>query len=159
MVGDDAPMATWHEIEDDAPDLAKLARSRIEQHTVALLATVRKDGSPRISGIETTFGDGELWLGMMPDSLKAKDLLRDPRFALHGATIDKDVTEPDVKLAGVAVEVEGPAKEKFAEQAPPGPFHLFKLDIRELSSLRPVVDHLELQIWREGRGVEVVEVR
>ena len=127
-------MASWHEIETEAPELARLVRSRIEQHTVALLATLRRDGAPRISGIETTFGDGELWLGMMPDSLKAKDLLRDPRFALHGATIDKDVAEPDVKLAGRAVEVEGPAKEKFAEAAPPGPFHLFKLDITEMSS-------------------------
>jgi hypothetical protein len=151
-------MASWHDIETDTPELAQLVRSRIEQHTVAMLATLRRDGAPRISAIETTFGDGELWLGMMPDSLKAKDLLRDPRFALHGATVDKDVSEPDVKLAGLAVEVEGPAKEAFAQQAPPGPFHLFKLDIRELSSLRPVVDHLELQVWREGRGVEKVDV-
>jgi hypothetical protein len=152
-------MASWHEIETQAPDLAQLVRSRIEQHTVAMLATLRRDGSPRISGIETTFDDGELWLGMMPDSLKAKDLLRDPRFALHGATIDKDVAEPDVKLAGRAVVVEGQAKEKFAESAPPGPFHLFRLDITEMSSLEPVVDHLELNIWREGRGVEMVEVK
>jgi len=152
-------MASWNDIEDDAPELARLVRSRIEKHTVAMLATLRKDGSPRISGIETTFDDGELWLGMMPHSLKANDLLRDPRFALHGATIDKDVAEPDVKLAGIAIEVEGAAKEKFAKQAPPGPFHLFKLDIHELSSLQPVVDHLELHIWRRGRGVEVIERR
>ena len=67
-----------------------------------MLATLRRDGSPRISGIEVTFADGQLWLGMMPDSRKALDLQRDPRFALHSAPLDADLKDGDAKISGRA---------------------------------------------------------
>lgn len=56
----------------------------------ATLATLRRDGSPRISGTEVVFDDeaGEIYLGMMPGSVKALDLRRDPRLALHSPTVD-----------------------------------------------------------------------
>src|SRR5215211_2703531 len=100
-----ASMPNWNQFTDAAPELADAVRGCFEAHGLALLATVRRDGSPRISGIEAFFADGELWLGMMDASLKARDLQRDPRLALHNATVDKDVADGDAKVGGRAIEV------------------------------------------------------
>src|SRR5919205_2769551 len=102
-------MASWSGVTSAAPELAALVRARFEATGLGLLATLRRDGSPRISGIEPLFTDAELWLGMMPGSRKAADLLRDPRFALHNATVDKQVTHGDAKLSGRAVLVQDEA--------------------------------------------------
>jgi len=159
-------MASWNDVEHHAPDLAAFVRSRIEVHGLALLATLRADGWPRLSGIEPFFGDGELWLGMMPGSRKAADLRRDPRLALHNATVDKAVTGGDVKITGNAVEVTDPAdhdrarrilEERTGEAPPPGPMTLFAVDVLELAAIRPVVDHLEIQSWRPGEAVRTVD--
>ncbi|HEX7277196.1 MAG TPA: pyridoxamine 5'-phosphate oxidase family protein [Acidimicrobiales bacterium] len=160
-------MATWSDVEVAAPELAETVRRRFEAYGLGLMATIRRDGSPRISPVEPLFADGELWLGMMPDSRKAADLLRDPRFALHCATVDKNVAEGDVKVAGRAVPVEDEADfTRFLEAfkaatgyAPgaPGSFALFTADVREMSTLKPAGDHLDIESWREGRGVRKVE--
>jgi len=159
-------MATWTDVEAAAPELAATTRARFEAHGLGLLATVRRDGSPRISGIEPLFALGELWLGMMPDSRKTADLGRDPRFALHNATVDKNVTDGDAKIGGRAVPVHDEADfDRFLaafEAAtgyapPPGPFALFTADVREVSTVKPAGDHLDIESWREGRGVRKVE--
>jgi len=87
-------MATWQEFTGAAPELAQAVQARLDEHRHKLLATLRKDGSPRISGVETTVRNGELWLGMMWQSRKALDLQRDPRLALHSATVDPRATAP-----------------------------------------------------------------
>ncbi len=97
-------MATWSDVEAAAPELAATVRARFEAHGMGLLATLRRDVS-RISGIEPLFALGELYLGMMPGSLKAADVVRDARFALHSATTDKNVTEGDAKVSGSVVAV------------------------------------------------------
>src|SRR5919198_1030257 len=99
-------MASWSSVTSAAPELAKTVRARFEATGLGLLATLRRDGSPRISGIEPLFTADDLWLGMMPGSRKASDLVRDPRFALHSATVDKQVTQGDAKVGGRAVLVE-----------------------------------------------------
>jgi hypothetical protein len=160
-------MATWSDVEAAAPELAATVRERFEAHGLGLLATLRRDGSPRISGIEPLFAHGELWLGMMADSLKARDVGRDPRFALHNATVDKNVTDGDAKVSGAVVRVDDDVEfarflEAFKEAtgyAPgaPGSFPLFRADVREVSTVKPAGDHLDIESWREGRGVRKVE--
>ena len=159
-------MATWNDVTTAAPDVAELAKARIEATGLALLATLRRDGSPRISGVEPGFFGAELWLGMMDGSLKAHDLQRDPRCALHNATVDKEVKEGDVKIAGRAIEVMSEdEKVDFLRQfkeangyAPePGPMHLFKIDVTEVSTIRPAGDHLDIDIWTEGGGLRHVD--
>jgi hypothetical protein len=81
-------MASWQEISRAAPDFEATVRAIFDAHKHKSLATLRQDGSPRISGTEANFVDGDLWLGSMWQSRKARDLLRDPRFALHSATVD-----------------------------------------------------------------------
>src|SRR5215208_6427294 len=107
-------MANWSEVEAAAPELAARARATLDAHKHKVLATLRRDGSPRLSGIEATIVDGELWLGMMPGSRKALDLRRDPRLALHSASVDPPSDDPsawpgDAKLSGRAVEVDDSA--------------------------------------------------
>ena len=117
-------MTSWQDFERAAPELAAALEGRFAAHKHALLATLRGDGSPRISGIETTFRNGELWLAMMPDSRKAADLRRDPRFALHAAPLELDLVDGDAKLNGRAIEVTDPGELESGspaglEQIPP----------------------------------------
>ena len=155
-------MTSWNDFATQAPDLAAFALARLEAHGLALLATLRADGSPRISGLEPLVADGELWFGMMPGSRKVADLQRDPRFALHNATVDKAVTEGDCKISGTVVEI-GEADPEMAAfrtafaahsgyEPPPGPMNLFRADIGEVSSIRPAADHLVIEWWHPGDG-------
>jgi Pyridoxamine 5'-phosphate oxidase len=162
-------MASWDEVAAAAPDLAGRVRALFDAHRHKVLATLRKDGSPRVSGIEANFSQGELWLGMMPGSQKALDLRRDPRLALHCATVDPPDDpakwEGDAKLAGRAEEITDPARVRAivsaegqaAGEAPPEPgsFHLFRVEVTELVLTRvgDPPDHLVIEVWREGEGV------
>jgi hypothetical protein len=153
-------MASWREFEAAAPELAGRARAAFDAHRHKLLATLRKDGSPRISGIETAFADGELWLGMMSGSRKALDLRRDPRLALHSASMDPpdDPTTwaGDAKLSGRAVEVDDPAlKERFVGGGQADESHLFRVDVTEVVHTRvgDPADHLVIELWQPGREV------
>jgi len=99
-------MASWSAIEGEVPELSARARGFLDAFVHKTLATLRRDGSPRISGSEVIFAEGELWLGSMWRSMKALDLLRDPRFALHSGSPDPDDDwHGDAKLAGRAEEI------------------------------------------------------
>lgn len=162
-----SPTTSWADFAEQAPALAALVAARIDAHGLALLATLRADGSPRISGLEPLIADGQLWFGMMPGSRKVADLERDPRFALHSATIDKNVAEPDVKVSGRALPVPDDSAEmdRFRDAfeaangypVPPGPMNLFVADLTEASSLRPDGDHLVIDWWHPGDGPHSVD--
>src|SRR6201991_1640105 len=81
-------MASWRDFEQAEPEFAQRVRALFDARKHKTIATLRADGSPRISGIEATFEDGELTFGSMPNARKGADLRRDPRFALHSATVD-----------------------------------------------------------------------
>lgn len=85
--------------------------------------TLWRDGSPRMSGIEVDISGGEVWLGSMPGAMKARDLLRDGRVALHSAAVDPEMTTGDAKLAGRALEVTDEAVKagRPTNEQPPGP--------------------------------------
>ena len=160
-------MSSWAEIEAAAPELAARARASFDAHKHKVLATLRRDGSPRISGIEADFADGQLWLGMMPGSRKALDLRRDPRLALHGASVDPPSDDPgswagDAKLSGRAVEVDDPAVlERMGAGEDAGEAHLFRVDVTELVHIRvgDPADHLVIDLWQEGKGVRSMRRR
>lgn len=97
---------TWSEFEAAVPELARLGRERFERAGLALLGTIRRDGSPRISPIEPHLAVGQLLLGMLPRSLKALDLHRDPRCVVHSCVSDPDGREGEFKLYGRAVVAE-----------------------------------------------------
>jgi Pyridoxamine 5'-phosphate oxidase len=91
---------SWSRLEAGAPELARLARARLEASGVALLGTLRRDGSPRISPVEPFFLEHELVLGVMVRSGKARDLRHDPRCVLHSTLSGPNAGEPDAKLYG-----------------------------------------------------------
>jgi hypothetical protein len=151
-------MASWSEIEAEAPELAAQARGFLDAFVHKTLATLRRDGSPRISGSEVIFAEGELWLGSMWRSLKALDLRRDPRFALHSGSPDPEAGwHGDAKLAGRAQEIDDEERRIriFAGKGGTGPAHLFRCDITELVTvaLADPPTHLVIESWHEGRGV------
>lgn len=91
-------------MELGAPELARLGTARLNSAHVALLGTLRRDGSPRISPIEPCITEGQLLIGAMAWSAKASDLQRDPRYALHSVVTGPDTAEGELKLYGPAVE-------------------------------------------------------
>jgi hypothetical protein len=150
-------MSSWNEFEAVAPALAAAVRERLDAYTHKTLATVRRDGSPRISGTEVQLRDGELRIGSMWQALKARDLQRDGRFALHSGSEDPPGWTGDAKLAGVAVEVADPepVRELNGDAAANGPSHLFRLDLREVSTVGLDAERtaLVIRVWTPEGGV------
>jgi hypothetical protein len=150
----------WDAFETACPRIAELARDRFSGDQVAMVGTMRADGSPRISGQEPDFAADRLCLGMMWRSRKALDLLRDPRITVVSVPSDRMNAGGDVKLSGLAVEELDPDIRKIFREtiqaridwAPDEPnFHLFSLDVREAAYMRFGDDRLALH-WDEARG-------
>jgi len=149
-------MTAWKDVEQAEPEFAERVRRLFDGGRHKTIATVRADGSPRISGIECEFADGELKFGSMPGARKGADLRRDPRFALHGPTVHpvegKEADWPgEAKIAGRAVPA-GPAGE-----APDA--DLFAADISEVVIVRlnPEATLLVIESWTPRGGLRVVE--
>ena len=96
-------MAGWRDLEQGAPGIARLGTARLAATRVAMLGTLRSDGSPRISPIEPHIAGGHVLVGAMTWSKKAHDLLRDPRYVLHSVVSGPDDGEGELKLHGSAV--------------------------------------------------------
>ncbi len=150
----------WDEFAIACPQIASLAEGRFRRDEVCLLGTLRRDGSPRISPCEMDFVDGELMLGMMWQSHKARDLLRDRRCVLHSGISNRHGTEGDVKLYGTAEPVDDAARrERYRETiharigwAPDEPgYHLFVIDITA-AGYTIFGDDRYAAAWDAGRG-------
>ncbi len=156
-------MASWSTFETEAPDLAARVRERLDAHGHKTIATLRRDSSPRISGTEARIEHGELWIGSMWQALKARDLRRDPRYALHSGSDEPDAWRGDAKLAGRAEEVTDPGlvAELNGEAAAGGPSHLFRLDLDEVSlvTLNEARDGIVIELWRPGAEVRTIARR
>lgn len=146
-------MASWGEFAAAEPEFADRVLERFTVRKHSTLATLRRDGSPRISGTEVSFDRGELSLGMMPGSLKSRDLRRDARLALHSPTEDPSEDDPsswggEAKIAGRGVEVTDPNRR--------GEGNEFRVEITEvvLTRVGEPADHLVIESWHPGRGVE-----
>ena len=154
-------MATWDELAAEAPELAARVQDRFAASKHNLVGPLRRDGSPRICGVEVQHSGGQLWVGMMGGSRKAADLQRDPRLALHSAPIDLNLADGDAKISGRAHEVVDPDEISAwlgdLGSEPPGPFHLFRVDVEEVSIVRVEGHHLVIDAWRPDRGTWRVE--
>lgn len=149
-------MAAWREIEQEVPDFALRVRERFDAGTNKTLATLRRNGAPRISASEIEFSsEGEVTLGMMLASMKLFDVRRDPRVALHSPTLEPPQDDPssgpgDAKMSGSLVEIEPPRGTPYQGAG------FFKLDITEvvLTYVGTPTDHLVIESWHLDRGWE-----
>ena len=146
---------SWAQVEAQAPDLAAAVRASFAVRKHCTMATLRADGSPRISGTEVQWEDGELWLGSMPGALKARDLQRDGRVAVHSPTVDPPEGDEsswagEAKVAGRAVEVGSVPGQQDASSR-------FRIDLSEVVHTRvsPAGDGLLIFSWHAGRGTAV----
>ena len=144
-------MASWSEFEAAEPEFARRVRELMASRKHLTMATLRRDGAPRISGTEVEFAGTELKIGSMLNAVKARDLLRDGRVAIHGPTSDPPEDNPDgwsgeAKVAGRAIA-----------GASGGDSHAFSIDIEEavITSVRG--DKLIVESWTPTRGYKRVE--
>jgi hypothetical protein len=136
-------VATWAEFEAAEPKFARRVRRLMTSRKHLTMATLRRDGSPRISGTEIHFQDGDLRIGSMADALKARDLQRDARVAIHGPNHDPRKSgswRGEAKIAGRAFEL------------PDGGGHTFRIDISEVVLTQLGSNGLLIESWHPGRG-------
>jgi len=135
----------WSEVERRQPGLARLGLRRLLDPGVVLVATIRKDGTPRISPVEPFVLDGGLWLSMLWHSRKAADLLRDPRVLVHSVITNRDGGEGEFKIRGTARAEKDPGVQaRYAAAVgaslgwtpEPGRFHLFAVTIGDVTFIR-----------------------
>jgi general stress protein 26 len=152
-------MPSWSDFETAAPELAAAVKRRLDAHTHQTLATVRSNGAPRISGTESRIVDGELYIGSMPNARKAHDLQRDPRFALHSGSDDPPEWDGDAKLAGVVEEITDPQRVREINGSAHIESHLFRLDLREVSTvgLDDARTQLVIEVWTPERGLRTIK--
>ena len=154
-------MPAWREIEKAEPEFAARVRSLFDAGRHKTIATLRADGSPRISGIECEFVDGDLRFGSMSGARKGADLERDPRFALHGPTFHpvdgKEREWPgEAKIAGRAMPA-GAVKTDEGNEQPDG--EMFVADITEvvITRLNSEATKLVVESWNAERGLQIIE--
>jgi hypothetical protein len=149
-------MTAWLDVERAEPEFAQRVKGLFDAHKHKTIATLRADGSPRISGIEAAFEDGELAFGSMPNARKGADLRRDPRFALHSATVDpvegSEAKWPgEAKISGRAIHAgpttEGPEADRF------------HADIAEVvhTHLNEEATRLVVEWWTPTHGLRRIE--
>jgi hypothetical protein len=154
-------VATWGAIEQAEPELAARVRRLFDAGRHKTIATLRADGSPRISGIECEFTDEDLRFGSMSGARKSADLERDPRFALHGPTFHPEEGKEgewpgEAKIAGRAIPT-GPVVTDEPDQQEDGT--MFVADISEVAvtGLDPGATKLVIESWTPQRGLRRVE--
>lgn len=150
-------MPSWADVREAVPELAGSVQAAFDAHKHKVLATLRRDGSPRLSGTELNFAVESVWFGVMPGSRRLADLGRDPRIALHSATCDEALTLGDAKLSGRAVEVTEVARFQRLSGSDEATvsFPMFEVNLSEISLVRlggEPTDHLVVESWRPGRG-------
>jgi hypothetical protein len=153
---------TWAEFKQAAPELAEKAESLFDASGIVMVGTIRKDGSPRISPVEVLITDGKLYLGMMWQSLKALDLLRDPRCTVHSTVRDRHAAEGEFKLHGRAIDIQDAEERKRYGAAlaakigwnPEGMnYHLFAVDVQSAGLFANEGDARVIKKWRVGEPV------
>ncbi|HMC41210.1 MAG TPA: pyridoxamine 5'-phosphate oxidase family protein [Acidimicrobiales bacterium] len=175
-------MPAWRQIEEAEPDFAARVRRLFDAGRHKTIATLRADGSPRISGIECEFADGELRFGSMTGARKGADLRRDPRFALHGPTFHPETGKEgewpgEAKISGRATPA-GPVGSGGTggssgtsgssgtggsggtnHESPQPEGEMFVADITEvvITGLNSDADKLVVESWTPDRGLQRIE--
>ncbi len=152
------PLISWQQLETEAPSIAQLAKQRFELARIALLGTLRRNGSPRVSPVEPYLSDGQLLFGAMSWSLKTRDLLRDPRCVLHSAITGPDAGEPEVKLYGRVIEASAELRAGCSDgwwQSRPDAAVVFALGIEQATTIEWDLSESQMVVrrWSADNGL------
>lgn len=150
----------WEQFEAEQPKLARVGRRCLGEPGVVLIATIRADGSPRVSAVEPLLWAGDLWLSMGWGSRKAFDLRRDSRILVHNVIKNREGSGGEYKVRGRAVAESGPSlQEEYAEMVQRllgwtpevGRFHLFRVDVQDVTFIRwdPATNDQFVARWPE----------
>jgi len=156
-------MPSWSVIEASEPEFARRVRRLFDAGRHKTIATLRADGSPRISGIECEFEGGELQFGSMTGARKGADLRRDPRFALHGPSVHPEEGKErewpgEAKVAGRAVSAGAlPTGEGDGGAQPEGELFVADIDEVVLTGLNDDATKLVVEWWTSEGGLRRVE--
>lgn len=135
----------WQESAAQQPVLAEIGARKLTGPGVVLVATIRRDGSPRVSPVEPLLWDGNLWLSIGLGSRKVTDLRRDTRILVHSTVTNRNGEQDEYKLRGTAVEESrAAAQARYAREVAarlgwrpePGKFHLFRVDLTDITFIR-----------------------
>lgn len=155
----------WCDVEGSQPRLAELGRDKLLAPGIVLVATIRRDGTPRLSPVEPFLMDGQLWLSMMWNSRKALDLRRDRRVLVHSIVTSRDGGEGEFKIRGSArAETDAEIQQRYSDAVAgalgwrpvPGQFHLFAVDIDDLIFIRYDASTGDQYVCRWPEGGEFV---
>jgi hypothetical protein len=145
---------SWRDLENAQPELAAFGAERFLQNDVAYLATIRKDGSPRVHPVTPIVGQGRLFLFMEPTSPKGNDLRRDGRYAMHCSVSNSSGESGEFFVAGRATFIDDPATRKLAAElatyAPADRYILFELDVESAASTMYTDGQPVRQRWKAG---------
>ena len=144
--------------------MARIAAERIADTGLVLVASLRRDGWPRISPVEPVVTDGQLYLGMMPSSMKSLDLRRDGRVLVHTTVNDKDGKDGETKIYGRAREItDADERERYCQALfalinwrPDGPFDLYAVDIVSVAWVTFASGAKYASTWSPGRAPMIV---
>ena len=144
---------TWGDLVAQAPILARAAQRIFESHPHHVIATTKRDGSPRVGGTNVFFSNGNLWIGAMPSALRNRDLRRDPRCAIHSAPLDEHLHVGDVRLDLLAEELVGEeALALLRSSGHEGEGVVFVLRVSEISLVRVEASQLVIDSWDPVAG-------
>jgi hypothetical protein len=156
-------MARWQDVVDSAPEFAGRVEKIFNAGKHKTIATLRKDGSPRISGLEAEFAEGHLWFGMLANSQKLRDVERDPRIALHSPSTeppadpaDSAAWTGDAKVSGKAVPMDESLLASVMQEGADGKY--FTVDIEEvvLTRLDDPAEHLLIELWKPDQPLKTL---
>jgi hypothetical protein len=159
------PALTWGVFAAAAPELAAASREVVERWGFLVLGTIRRDGTPRISLVEAHFVGDHLMLVVIAGTLKARDLLRDPRLVLNAPVLDAMKPEVELKLRGRAVEVADDALRRATADAvearsgwrPPESWHVFSIAVDDVALIRWKGSVMDMTRWTSAGGVARTE--
>lgn len=132
----------WADFETQNPEFGSLVRDKLLSPGLVMVATIRGDGTPRVSPVNPHLWDGDFCLSLAAMTRKASDVRRDPRVLVHNMVTRPDGAEGELKLRATARPETDPGKlDGFAADVkartgwapPPGTFSLFRLDIDDVT--------------------------
>lgn len=105
---------SWKEFAEGNPEMARLGYEKLNRR-IAYLATLKKDGAPRLHPVTPFIGNGMLFIFTEPSSPKIQDLYRDGRYAMH-CTVDVDGPLVEIQVCGKAKAITDPGVREQSER-------------------------------------------